>query len=115
MEEIRNKLWTAYDLEIPLIIEDFEIYLLREGIFNEEDYKKILQLKKILKDLVNYTYNKNKKVRNELIKLLDDAIGLLSSLQPKKPLPAEMKRRIEDLRRNLQEIKEIVSQINTAS
>lgn len=109
VEEVKNKLWTAFDLQIPLILEDFDTYLLREGVFSEEDYKKVINARKLLKEVIDQMYNKKASNVDEVVKKrVDEVLNLISSLQPKKPLPPEMKRRIEDLKQNLEYIKEII-------
>jgi len=109
VEELKNKLWTAFDLQIPLILEDFDTYLLREGVFSEEDYKKVINARKLLKEIIDRMYSKKASNVDEVVKKrVDEVLNLISSLQPKKPLPPEMKRRIEDLKQNLEYIKEII-------
>jgi len=49
MADIVSKLWTLIDLQIPLVTTDMETYLLKEGIFTQDDLNKFKEISKSIK------------------------------------------------------------------
>jgi hypothetical protein len=110
--EVLEKIWTALDLQLPLIIEDFTYYLLKERIFNEDDLNKLLEIKKLLKMNYEIIVRNKKIVKNEILRNMEEIQAKLNSLQPKKPMPAEMKRRLEDFKNNINSIIDFINKIS---
>lgn len=102
MESIRIRLWNAIAQEIPLFEDDINYYLLREGIFTEEDLKTWKNIVKMIRQAYELSFNKN---LDELKSLINKILDELNKLNPKKPMPGEMKIRFDDIKKNLEEVK----------
>jgi hypothetical protein len=99
MADIVSKLWTLIDLQIPLVTTDMETYLLKEGIFTQDDLNKFKEISKSIKR----AYYALQRDPEDAIKTLKKALEELKTIQPKKPMPPEMKIRFEAIMRALVE------------
>lgn len=106
MENVRIRLWNALAQEIPLFDDDINYYLLREGIFTEDDLKIWKNVVSMIRKAYELSFNENS---TELKTLIDEILTELTKLNPKKPLPGEMRIRYEDIKKNLEEVKKLLT------
>ncbi|BCU66573.1 hypothetical protein HS7_00100 [Sulfolobales archaeon HS-7] len=98
MENAVKSLWKAYDLLLPLVNTDITTYLVKEGFYTEDDVKVWNEAKRHIVSAYKLVFTKGK-FKDEVEK----AIGALDNLKPKKPLPPEMKERMDSLISSLKE------------
>ncbi|QKR00053.1 hypothetical protein GWK48_06405 [Metallosphaera tengchongensis] len=98
MDEFISKVWKLLDLQFPLVITDMETYLVKEGFFTNEDYEKLKSIEKTVKK--EYYDGKHSKLVNSI----KNGLEQLKSIQPKKPMPPEMKIRFESLVKTMEDL-----------
>ncbi|MUN29395.1 hypothetical protein [Sulfuracidifex metallicus] len=94
MGSLDEKLWEILNNMIPLFQDDIDTFLVKEGYLTEEDVKKWNDIVKLIKE----AYKKSFSSPNECLEKVKNATELLSSISTKKPLPPEMKTRLEEIK-----------------
>ncbi|WP_338599232.1 hypothetical protein V6M85_09530 [Sulfolobus tengchongensis] len=98
MDDVKNVLWKVVNNEAPLVEDDIKLYHIKEGILTDDDFKKWREAVRLLREAYYNSY-KNKR---EAIEKVKQSLDLINSINPKKPMPPEMKIRFEDLKKNLE-------------
>ncbi|MEL9970638.1 MAG: hypothetical protein QXR57_00230 [Metallosphaera sp.] len=100
MDTFISKVWKLIDLQFPLLMEDLNSFLLKEGNISQEDYEKV---KKVIASVKLSYYSGD---FNKLRMSLKDGLNQLKSVQVKKPFPPEMKIRFDSVIKTISELVE---------
>jgi len=95
----KDILWRLIDNDIPLSDDDFRTYLVKDGIITEEDLKVWNEAVKKVKEAY-----KKLTATHIAVKLLNESLNLLNSINPKKPFPPDTKVRFEEVKQNIKKV-----------
>lgn len=95
----KDILWRLIDNDIPLSDDDFRTYLVKDGTITEEDLKVWNEAVKKVKEAY-----KKLTATQMAVKLLNESLSLLNSINPKKPFPPDTKVRFEEVKQNIKKV-----------
>jgi len=93
MTSVEETLWEVINNMVPLFQDDLDTFLLKEGYLTDEDRNKWNNAVRLIKD----AYRKSFSSVTAALEDVRRAQEIIQGITPKKPLPPEMKTRLDEI------------------